>query len=350
MVALLDQERRFVTVLGNTMIGDEDAVLARLENAFDEKGHIEHLELEAKLGLYQFGHQEKPHKTKSESLLNRRSYKKFDAAISKTTFLRIQKVLDDASEVSPHQSTSSSTGDEFAVVRRRTSSTTRDDFYKPQQGSENVRVSTDEISGETIDVIQKHRIMDIDVHASIQVGSLDFRISFNNEVPSTAPGGQSKYFRRKKRTRYDFDGWAIDLTEVYPARNAEPCFEVEIEISTPFLRNKSTKKDRREFLIKFLHSVRVLSRVAVDYTDESFVPFLHILPKEEETEILGVKRTREMPETCDETYTLEVGEAVPMIGHFLQHAAKEKKLKTSDESEVPDSKSEVPDSEDTYNF
>lgn len=360
----------FTTCLGDEALGVEDPVQVELMKLIEYADHVEEVEIEAKLGLFEFYRFENQEGKElidscfeSEFILDNDHVKKFSSGIPKEMFLRIHKILDDVCEkekVTEEEKASEEVDMHHAPVRRecmqirkRVVVRSRDDFYEVNNDQnrggnsrkkrqkracnrECVRVSVDEETGEQTSVIQKQRIRNLQLRSATRPGARDIRISLNNEkpnpyVPNTATDTRV-FFRRKRRTKYFFDAWVIDLTTVenppiYPGSKAEPSYEVEVEILPDLINSRQMNDQFSDYIAAFLHTVRVLSQITVDCTDESFLLALQALPIREEKSILNAQKPWTPSDCTSDAYKTKVGDVAPLIGHYYDYAAKENILK-----------------------
>jgi len=362
----------FTTCLGDEVQGVEDPVQVELMKLIEFADTVEEVEIEAKLGLFEFtryGNHEGKELIdscfESEFILDNDHVQRFGSGIPEEMFLRIQKILDDACEkekateekatedVDMHQAP---VRRECMQIRKRVVVLSRDDFYevnnyqnrgqksrrKRQKRAENVRVSVDEETGEQMGVVQKQVIRNLQLRSATRPGARDIRISLNNEKPNSyVPNPETDkrvFYRRKRRTKYFFDAWVIDLTTVEnprisPDRKAEPSYEVEVEILPDLINSRQMNDQFSDYIAAFLHTVRVLSQISVDFSDESFLPALQALPLREEKSILNAQKPWTPTDCTSDAYKTKVGDVTPLIGHYYDYAAKEDILKAPPEME-----------------
>ncbi|TPX72316.1 hypothetical protein SpCBS45565_g00621 [Spizellomyces sp. 'palustris'] len=149
-----------------------------------------------------------------------------------------------------------------------------DHYY--QQGSQKIRVSADQKSGQVKEVLIKQRIADLEVH--LPNSHLDFRISINLEIPAQRPpkDSPSRFRRQKDRLSYSHEAFRVDLTQVrqYNDRDVETdlTHEVEVEFirATELLAEKEKRQNQQQnnfadYVDIFLNNLRYLSRKAIPH-------------------------------------------------------------------------------------
>ncbi|KAJ3288604.1 mRNA-capping enzyme subunit beta [Rhizoclosmatium sp. JEL0117] len=149
-----------------------------------------------------------------------------------------------------------------------------DKFYRSHRpGSEKVRVTIDTKTNDTIAVIEKKRIADLNIYSPST--QLDYRISINLELPADHPYSDedSTHERNKDRLSYVFQCVQVDLTQVTDGVNGQQYHELECEIANMdvLLREKDKLDNRQqnqfqEIVGVLLNNVRALAKESNKFT------------------------------------------------------------------------------------
>ncbi|KDQ09861.1 hypothetical protein BOTBODRAFT_36676 [Botryobasidium botryosum FD-172 SS1] len=146
-----------------------------------------------------------------------------------------------------------------------------DSFY-PMPGGDgsNVRVTTDEKTGEVKACVNKIRVAHLNVYSPKR--RVDWRISISAEMPAPRPSGPPTHTRRKDRITYTHQAFQVDLTQVKPsqANSSQPpsvLHELELEFRDPheLLRAAAMRENDSTFdeLVRvFINNTRILVRNA----------------------------------------------------------------------------------------
>ncbi|KND00986.1 uncharacterized protein SPPG_04083 [Spizellomyces punctatus DAOM BR117] len=167
-----------------------------------------------------------------------------------------------------------------AVVQRPGSRTryvhTKEVDHYYQQGSQKIRVSADQKSGQVKEVLTKQRIADLEVH--LPNSHLDFRISISLEIPAQRPpkDSHSKFRRQKDRLSYSHEAFRVDLTQVRQYNDRDMEIDVSHEVEVEFIRatellvekekrQKQQQNNFADYVDIFLNNLRYLSRKAIPH-------------------------------------------------------------------------------------
>ncbi|EJC98104.1 mRNA capping enzyme [Fomitiporia mediterranea MF3/22] len=148
-----------------------------------------------------------------------------------------------------------------------------DSFY-PSEGSDKIRVTRDEKTGDVKECMKKIRLGNLDIFSP--KNNADWRVSVNMEIPVPHPVGSVSFSRRKDRMSYSHEEFVIDLTQVTqtsgPGGQPQIMHELEVELARPSVLLSTAavrgaenapplERDAYDELIRaFVNNVRVLVR------------------------------------------------------------------------------------------
>jgi len=146
-----------------------------------------------------------------------------------------------------------------------------DSFYPAPGGDgSNVRVTTDEKTGEVKACVNKLRVAHLNVYSPKR--RVDWRISISVEMPAPKPSGMPSHTRRKDRITYTHQAFQVDLTQVKPSQgsSSQPpslLHELELEFRDPheLVRSAAMRENDSTFdeLVRvFINNTRILVRNA----------------------------------------------------------------------------------------
>ncbi|ORY42792.1 mRNA triphosphatase CET1, partial [Rhizoclosmatium globosum] len=218
-----------------------------IQRHITELNNSPHIEIEAKLGV----------------LIDKRTQQR----------LHIHQIETEAVISDDHMRSARFKSD-MTFVMRYTHRYELDKFYRSHRpGSEKVRVTIDTKTNDTIAVIEKKRIADLNIYSPST--QLDYRISINLELPADHPYSDedSTHERNKDRLSYVFQCVQVDLTQVTDGVNGQKNHELECEIANMdvLLREKDKLDNRQqnqfqEIVGVLLNNVRALAKESNKFT------------------------------------------------------------------------------------
>ncbi|KAL5501506.1 CET1 [Sanghuangporus vaninii] len=147
------------------------------------------------------------------------------------------------------------------------------DSFHPADGSDKIRVTRDEKTGEVKECMKKIRLGSLDIFSP--KNNADWRVSVNYEVPVAHPLGNATFTRRKDRMSYSHEEFLIDLTQVTQSSgpgSQQIMHELEVEFARPSVLMSTAavrgdpnvsphERDAFDELVRaFVNNVRILVR------------------------------------------------------------------------------------------